>query len=253
MKTLGFSISISIFALLPLFAAGDAPKPPQQQWSFSGMRGTFDRGELQRGFQVYREVCASCHGINLLSFRNLSALGFSDAEIKAIAAEYEVADGPDDAGEMYDRPAEPHDRFVPPFANEKAARASNNGSLPPDLSLITKARFNGPDYLYALLTGYQDQPEGTEVQEGMYYNIYFPGNQIAMKSPLSDGQVEYSDGTTATVAQMSRDVTAFLAWAAEPEMESRKETGLMVLLYMLIFTAFLFISMNRIWARVKEG
>ncbi len=224
--------------------------PAKQAWSFSGPLGTFDRAQLQRGFQVYKQVCSSCHSIKLLSYRNLSALGFNKDEIKAIAKEYLVTDGPNDEGEMFQRPARATDRFVLPFANEQAARAANNGALPPDLSVITKARAHGADYVYALLMGFQDPPAGVKINGGLYYNRFFPGNQIAMAPPLSPELVEYSDGTVASEAQMAKDVSAFLAWAAEPEMEARKRTGIMVLIYLAFLTGFLFFAMKRIWARL---
>lgn len=229
-------------------AAGGAPKPPAQEWSWQGPFGTFDRAALRRGLQVYAEVCASCHSLNLVAYRTLGEIGFSEAEIKAFAAEYEVVDGPDDEGDMFERQARPADIFVSPFENDNAARASNNGALPPDLSLMTKARFNGPDYLYALLTGYGDAPAGTEVMDGMYYNAYFSGHQIAMAPPLYDDAVEYADGTEATEAQTARDVTTFLAWTAEPEMEERKRLGAKVMIFLLVLTGFLYALKRRIWA-----
>lgn len=253
MKPIVLLITISIFSFgQELFAADDAPPPPKQDWGFKKIIGTFDRASLQRGFQVYKEVCATCHGLDQLSYRNLGDLGYSGDEIKAIAAEYEVRDGPNDEGEMFDRKALPSDKFVNPYPNEKAARAANNGAFPPDLSLITKARKGGADYIYALLTGYKDPPEGVQVQDGMYYNEYFPGQQIAMTSPLSEGLVTYEDGTEATVAQMSKDVVTFLAWAAEPEMEKRKAMGIKVLIYIAIFTLLMYVVMRQIWVRVEK-
>lgn len=232
--------------------AVEAPKPPEQSWSFEGPFGTWDRAQLQRGYQVYKEVCSSCHAMNLISFRNLAALGFSEAEIKAIAHQYTVIDGPNDLGEMVERPGIPSDTFVAPYPNPEAARAANNGALPPDLSLVINARKYGADYVYALLNGYQDPPSGVKVGEGMYYNVFFSGHQIAMAPPLSEGQIQYSDGTPTSVEQMSRDVTAFLHWAANPKMEQRKEMGAMVIIYMLIFTVLMYLVMQRIWARVEK-
>jgi ubiquinol-cytochrome c reductase cytochrome c1 subunit len=232
--------------------ATDAPVPPKQSWSYKvDKNGSFDRAELQRGFQVYKQVCAVCHGMNLLAYRNLKSLGFNEAEIKAIAAEYNVKDGPNDEGEMFERPARPEDRFVSPYPNEKAARAANNGAYPPDLSLITKARPFGPDYIYALLTGYISPPEGVKVMEGMHYNAYFPGYQIAMVPPLVEGAVTFADGTKATVQQMAKDVVTFLAWAAEPEMEERHQMGIMVMIFLLVFTALMYFVMRRVWQKVK--
>ena len=194
-------------------AAGKAPTPPSQDWTFSGMFGTFDKGQLQRGFQVYKEVCASCHAMSLVKYRNLSqegGPGFTEDQVVAIAAEYTVMDGPDEFGDMFEREAKPFDAFVSPFENEQQARASNNGAYPVDLSVIAKARKNGPDYLYALLTGYVDPPAGEEMREGMSYNAYFPGHQIAMAAPLFEEGVEYTDGSPMTVEQYAADVTAFL-------------------------------------------
>ena len=235
----------------PAHAAGEAKHPHAIDWSFSGPFGTYDRNALRRGFQVYKEVCASCHGMNQIAFRNLAQPGgpeFSEAEVKAIAAEYEVTDGPDDYGDMFERPALPKDRLIETYPNENAARAANGGAYPPDLSLITKARSGGPDYIHALLTGYEDAPDGVEMRAGLYYNPYMPGGKIAMPAPLLEDLVEYGDGTAATVEQMSLDVTHFLNWAAEPELEARKKTGTMVLIYLTIFAGLLYFSMRRIWA-----
>ncbi|MDG2284176.1 MAG: cytochrome c1 [Alphaproteobacteria bacterium] len=237
-------------ASTPVKAAGEGIEIPEQDWSFAGVFGTFDRGELQRGFQVYKEVCAGCHSLNYIAFRNLTDLGFNEVEIKAIAAEYDVVDGPNNDGEMFDRPGLPADRIPAPFPNDNAARASNGGALPPDLSLMVDARPNGANYLYALLTGYGDAPSGTTVAEGMSYNAYFPGHQIAMPSPISDDGVEYTDGTSATAAQQARDVTAFLAWTTEPNMEERKRIGVMAILFLLVMTGLLYVSKRKIWADV---
>ncbi len=223
--------------------------PPSQEWSWSGPFGTFDRGALRRGLQVYAEVCSGCHSLNLMAYRNLGDIGFSEEEVKAFAAEYEVEDGPDSEGEMYMREARPADRFVSPFANDNAARASNNGAMPPDLSLIIKARKNGPDYLHALLTGYEeDAPHGVELMEGMSYNHFFPGNQIAMAPPIDDDSVEYADGTEATKAQIASDVVTFLSWAAEPELEERKRLGIKVLIFLVVLSGMLYGIKRKIWA-----
>ena len=193
----------------------------KQNWPFNGVFGRFDQSSLQRGFQVYREVCAACHGIRQISYRDLKGIGYSNDEIKFIAAEYQVLDGPNDEGEMFERDARPSDKFVGPYENDKVARLANNGAYPPDLSLIVKARADGANYLYSLLNGYKDFPDNFEASEGMYYNEFY-GNQIAMPSPLMDDLVEYSDGTEATQSQIAKDVTSFLAWTAEPELEERK-------------------------------
>lgn len=231
----------------PALAAGEAQKLPSQHWSFSGMFGTYDRAALQRGFQVYKEVCSACHSARLLSYRNLVNLGFSEDEVKAIAAGYEVTDGPNDQGEMFKRPARPSDRFVSPFPNEEAARAANNGANPPDLSLITKARVGGADYIHALLTGYATPPAGVTVPPGMNYNTYFPGHMIAMAAPLSDGAVTFADNTKATPAQMAHDVATFLTWAAEPEMEARKRTGIKVILFLIVLSGLLYAVKRKVW------
>ncbi len=237
-------------AASPASAAAGA-KPPAQNWSFSGLFGTFERDAAQRGYQVYSEVCAGCHSLYLLSYRHLAGIGFSEDQIKTIAAEFEVEDGPNDEGEMFVRPARPADRFVSPFANDKEARASNNGALPPDLSLMVKARKGGADYLYGLLIGYADEaPEGVTLMEGMNYNKYFPGQQIAMAAPLADDGVEYADGTKATLDQQARDVTTFLAWAAEPELEDRKRMGVKVILFLIVLTGMLFAVKRKVWEDV---
>lgn len=229
------------------FAAGDAPKPAKQNWSFSSLFGTFDPASAQRGFQVYTEVCAACHSMSLLSYRHLSQLGFSEEEVKAIAAAVEVTAGPNEDGDMFERPGIPADRFISPFPNPQAAAASNNGKVPPDLSLMTKARIGGADYVYGLLTGYEDAPSGFEMPEGGTYNKYFPGHVIAMAAPLDDEAVEYTDGTKPTLAQHAKDVTTFMAWAAEPEMEARKRMGIKVLLFLLILTGMLYAVKRKVW------
>lgn len=250
------SRSLTAIALLLALPAGanaaEGVAVPKQDWSFSGIFGTFDRASAQRGFQVYKEVCSTCHGAYHLSYRNLADLGFNEAEVKAIAAGYTVTDGPNDDGEMFERPAEPSDKFARPFANEKAARFANGGAYPPDLSLIVKARPGGADYLYALLTGYQEAPADVTMMEGMNYNAYFPGHQIAMAQPIYPDGVTYADGTAATIEQQARDVATFLAWAAEPEMERRKQMGISVMLFLIVLTGLAYGSMRKIWADVKK-
>lgn len=231
-------------------AAGAEVTPPAQKWSFNGPFGTYDRGELQRGYQVYKEVCAACHAMKYVAFRNLRDIGFNEAEVKALAATFEVTDGPNDDGEMFKRPGLPQDRFPSPFPNEKAARASNGGAYPLDLSLIAKARAGGPDYLRALLVGYKDAPAGFTLGEGLNYNEYFAGHQIAMPKPLNDDQVTYADGTKATVEQMAHDVSAFLMWAAEPKLEDRKRMGFKVMVFLIVLTGLFFMAKKRIWARL---
>ena len=226
-----------IFLLISsnIFAAGETTeKMPKHDWSFNGITGTFDRAALQRGFKVYREVCAGCHSMRLLYYRDLLDIGFSEAQVKVIASEYTVLDGPNDEGEMFERNARPADRFVNPYSNDNEARANNNGAYPPDLSVITKARKYGADYIYNLLLGYVEPPKGLEVGNGMYYNKWMAGNQIAMPAPIADGSVDYDDGTDNTAAQLSEDVVTFLKWSAEPELEVRKNLGIKVILFFLV-------------------
>ena len=239
----------------PVAASEGGTKPLRDfKFSFTGMFGTFDRGQLQRGFLVYKEVCSSCHSLRLLSYRNLAEPGgpeFTREQVKAIAAQFEVTDGPNDEGEMFQRPAKPSDRFVSPYPNKQAARAANGGALPPDLSLLAKARVGGANYIASILTGFEDPPHGEE-REGKYYNPYFPGHWLSMPPPLSDDGVEFGDGTKATVDQQARDVSAFLAWAAEPKMEDRKRIGLMSLIFMGVLAVLLYLTKNAIWANVKH-
>jgi len=244
--------------------------PPRVKWSFSGPVGVYDRGALQRGLKVYKEVCSACHGLSYVAFRNLAEAGgpgYSVAQAAAFASEYKVKDGPNDAGDMFERAGRPADYFPSPFANEQAARAANGGAYPPDLSLITKARSykrgfptfifdvfstyqeQGPDYIDAVLQGYQDKPPADfKLPEGSYYNTYFPGHAIKMPKPLSDGQVTYDDGAPATTAQYSKDVTTFLMWAAEPHMEARKRLGLQVFVFLILLTGLLYFTKKKVWA-----
>jgi len=223
---------------------------PQERWSFRGIFGTYDRAAVQRGFQVYKEICSACHSMNLVHYRDLQAVGFSEDQVKQIAASVQVTDGPNDAGEMFERPGKPSDPFKAPFPNENAARAANNGALPPDLSLMYKARKGGADYTYGILTGYGEPPAGVTIAEGMNYNKYFPGHQIAMPPPLQDGRVTYADGTPATVEQMSHDVVTFLTWAANPEMVERKQIGWRWVLFFLIMAGLTYGVKRKVWADV---
>ena len=235
----------------PAQAAGGAEHYPEVHFSFDGLFGHFDRASAQRGFQVYKEVCSNCHSMHLLSYRNLRELGLSDAEVRAIAATVQMQDGPNDEGQMFERPGRPSDRFRSPFANEKAARAANNGALPPDLSVITKAREGGAEYIHALLTGYEDPPAGVTLMPGMNYNKYFAGHQIGMAQPLSsEGQVEYTDGTKPTVEQMVKDVSQFLTWAAEPELEQRKAMGVKLVLFLTVLGGLAYAVKRKVWADV---
>lgn len=264
--TLAFAVATSAGTAL---AAGGGPKAPSMDWSFNGIFGTYDRAQLQRGFQVYRNVCSACHSLELIAFRNLGALGYNEDEVKAIAASYEVEDGPNDDGEMFMRPATPADRWPSPFPNAKAAAAANGGAAPPDLSLITKARGSGgdsairvsllqpqgfplgADYVHALLVGYEETPPaGAEIPDGKYYNHYFPGHAISMAPPLAEGAVDYADGTEASVDQMATDVTMFLQWAAEPELEDRKNLGIKVMLFLVVLTAMLYALKRKIWSDI---
>lgn len=248
-------ITLAVFVMTPVAAqaAGDShgPKLPKQHWSFSGTFGTYDRGELQRGFQVYQQVCSACHGLKRVAYRNLMALGYNEAQVKAVAAQYTTMDGPDDEGEMFERAMKPSDRFKSPYPNDNAARYANNGALPPDLSLITKARVGGADYVYALLTGYESAPEGEELAAGQHWNKYMAGHKIAMAPPLSDDIVAYEDGTPTTLNQYARDVAVFLTWAAEPEMEIRKRMGIKVVLFLLVFAGIMYAVKKKIWKDVK--
>lgn len=267
-------------ASAPALAAGAGPNIEKQDWSFAGVFGHYDRAQLQRGFQVYKEVCSACHGMRLLSYRNLSQTGgpeFSEDQVKAISADYITIDGPDEDGEMFERAALPKDRFASPYRNVQESRAANGGAYPPDLSLIAKARNayqetsfgpmkwatdivtgyqeGGPDYIYALLTGYPEDgeaPEGFELGDGMNYNAAYPGHQIAMAQPIYEDGVEYRDGTSATVSQQSKDVAAFLMWAAEPTLEERKRLGIRVMLYLIILSVLLYLAKRSVWARLHH-
>ncbi len=264
--------TLSVLALVaasPSFAAEAGPKPDRQAWSWKGPVGHFDRGQLQRGFKVYREVCAACHGLKLVAFRNLAEPGgpeFLEGQVKTVVSEYKIQDGPNDKGEMFERAGRLSDRFPSPDANEQAARARFNGAYPPDLSIITKARGyevglggslldffrqyqeHGSDYVYALLVGYENPPADVKLPDGQFWNKYFPGHRIAMTPPLTAGQVEYTDGTPATVEQYSKDVTAFLSWTAEPHLEARKRIGFQVMLFLLIFAGLMYFTKKKIWS-----
>ena len=249
-----FFIILLKFGILNI-KASDEPKPPKQiNWLFNGVTGKFDRQSIQRGFKVYKEVCSACHSVKRLAFRNLMEIGFSEDEVKALASEYEVKDGPNEEGEMFDRSARLTDMISGPYPNEKAARAANNGAYPLDLSLIIKARHDGANYVYSLLTGYSTPPKNFELGENMYYNPYFAagGNQLAMTPPLHTAdQVEFNDNTKASIDQMSKDVVNFLQWVAEPEMEDSKSLGIKVIIFLLIFTVLFYIAKKRIWQRIK--
>lgn len=234
-------------------SAAETLKVPTQKWAHTGFFGTFDRAELQRGYQVYKEVCAACHAMHQIRFRNLAGIGLSEAEIAAIAKEYEVTDGPNDEGEMFQRPARPSDRFKSPFPNQQAARAANGGAYPPDLSLIVKNRVGGENYIYALLTGYKETPPaGVTLMEGMNYNDWFPGHQIGMAAPLSDDRVQYADGTKATLAQQAHDVSVFLTWASSPHLEARNSLGVKVMIFLIILAGLLYATKRKVWRDIKH-
>lgn len=262
----------------PASAAEHGPTPPAVKWSFSGPFGKYDTQQLQRGFKVYREVCAACHSLKFISFRNLAESGgpmFSEGQVKALAAEYQIKDGPNDAGEMFDRPGRAADHWPSPFPNDQAAAASNGGKAPPDLSLMAKARTyergfplfvfdmftqfaeTGPDYVHALLTGYEAAPKGVDVPPGGNYNKYFPGHIIAMAKPINDGQVDYkgADGkpqAPETVDQYSKDVTAFLMWTAEPKMEARKALGFKAIIFLILLAGLTYFVKKRIWKKLPD-
>ena len=223
-------------------------------WSFKSFFGKFDRASLQRGYQVYTEVCASCHSMKYLSYRNLAEKGgpeFSEEEAKNFASQFEVIDGPNSDGEMFTRAAKLSDKFVKPYNNDQEAKNANGGAYPPDMSVLVKARKGGADYIYSVLLGYEDPPADIKLDEGVYYNKYMYGNKIKMASPLSDGIVEYSDGTKATQKQMAKDVVTFLMWSAEPHLESRHRVGFKVIIYLLVLTILVYFSMKRIWSRIE--
>jgi cytochrome c1 len=254
--------------------AQEAEAPPRLSWSFHGPFGTYDQAQLQRGFKIYREVCSTCHSLKLLAFRNLADPGgpdFTEAQAATVAASFQVTDGPNDKGEMFQRPGKLADYFPPPFPNDQAARAALGGGLPPDMSVLAKARSHeagfprfifdaftqyqeaGPDYIHAILTGYEEQPPaGFALAPGTQYNKYFPGHAIAMPKPLSDGQVEYTDGTPATVDQYAKDISAFLMWAAEPKLDERKRLGFQVFIYLIVLTGLLYFTKRRVWHDVHH-
>jgi ubiquinol-cytochrome c reductase cytochrome c1 subunit len=236
--------------------AADEPPFPKVSWPTDGIFGSFDRASLQRGFQIYKEVCSNCHAVQHLHYRDLGpagpggGIGFSEEEVKALAEQAQVTDGPNDQGEMFQRPGRPSDPIARPFANDQAARAANNGALPPDLSLITKSREGGPRYVFALLNGYGTPPADMKMGQGMNYNLYFPGHQIAMPQPLTDGQVTFSDGTPDNLKQEVHDVAAFLTWAAEPTLEVRHRMGTKVFLFLLVLTGIFYLVKRKVWSNL---
>ena len=247
---------VLIFSLNSNYSNGSesSHKLLSPSWSFKGFFGKFDRASLQRGYQVYTEVCAACHSMKYLSYRNLVETGgpeFSVEQGKIIASQFEVTDGPNNDGEMFTRPARLSDKFVGPYANEQAATAANGGAYPPDMSVLVKAREGGADYIYSILMGYEDAPEGVSLEDGVYYNKYMSGNKIKMAQPLIDGVVTYMDGTQATEMQMAEDVATFLTWAAEPHLEARHKMGFKAIVYLIIITILVYFSMKKLWSRIE--
>jgi ubiquinol-cytochrome c reductase cytochrome c1 subunit len=280
MATIGAAgLTIALAASGSLAAEGEQAtphypikKPMEQSWSFAGPFGTYDKGQLQRGLKVYAEVCSACHSLKRVPFRDLAELGYSEEQVKSFAAGYEVEDGPNSDGDMFTRPGLPADRFPGPYANEQQAAVANNGAIPPDFSLIAKARavergfpqfvFDiftqyqeaGPDYIYSLLMGYGEEPPAhVEIQDGLYYNPYFTaGAALAMAQPLYEESVTYDDGTPATLDQQAKDLSAFLMWAAEPHLQERKEMGFRVMIFLILFAALLYVAKKQVWSRVEH-
>ena len=253
------NIFIKVFSIIFILGAINLANAEENKveliknsWSFEGIFGTFDRASLQRGYQVYQEVCSGCHSVQHLSYRNLSEKGgpeFSTEEAKAIATQFEVTDGPNEDGEMFTRPGRLSDKFVSPFPNVKAAAAANGGAYPPDMSVLAKARKGGANYIYSLLMGYDDAPENLELDDGVYYNKYMPGQKIKMAEPITDGIVEYADGTETSQEQIVKDVTAFLVWAADPHLEARHKMGFKVFFYLIILLTLVYLSKQKVWSR----
>ena len=251
-KNFFFIIFSFFFLITNLFAEEEMPLK-KQNWTFEGIFGRYDNSTLQRGLQIYQEVCSACHGMKRLRFRELKDLGFTNDQIKQYAKTFEILDGPNELGEKFTRPGEPSDTFVSPYKNKEEAKAAFGGSYPPDLSLLTKAMKNGPDYIYSLLTSYEESPSlDFELTDGLYYNPYYDGKVIAMPPPIYDNVIEYIDGTDANLHQLSYDIVNFLNWAAEPELQKRKSLGLKVLLFLIALTLLLYVTMKEIWLRIEK-
>ena len=247
---------ILLFLINPIYlnSAEQTEKLLSSNWTFKGPFGKFDRSSLQRGYQVYQEVCASCHSLKYVSYRNLSEPGgpeFTKEEVKAIAASFEIIDGPNSDGEMFTRPGRISDKLVMPYKNEEEAKVANGGAYPPDMSVLVKARKGGADYVYSVLLGYDQPPSNIQLDDGVYYNKYMYGNKIKMPKQLYDDLVTYADGTPATPEQMAKDVTTFMAWTAEPKLEERHKFGFRAITYLIILTILVYFSMKRIWSRVE--
>jgi ubiquinol-cytochrome c reductase cytochrome b/c1 subunit len=271
-----YAVLFASLMTTPAFAQGaehshETPPPPRQSWSFSGPFGKYDPAQLQRGLKIYKEVCSSCHSMEMVAFRNLAepgGPGYSEAQAEALASEYKIADL-DDSGQPIERAGRPADHFPSPFPNEAAAKAANGGTAPPDMSTLAKARTyergfpwfvfdmftqyqeQGPDYIHAILTGYKDAPQGVAIPPGGHYNVYFPGHSIAMPPPLTDGQVTFDDGSPNKLDDEARDVAAFLMWAAEPHLVQRKRIGLQVMIFLLVLTGLLYFTKKRVWKAVE--
>jgi len=267
---LAFALACAVLRLSAA-SAQEAEAPPRQHWPFAGPFGTYDQAQLQRGFKIYREVCSNCHSLKLIAFRNLAdpgGPGFTELQAATVAESYQITDGPNDQGQMFQRPGRTADYFPPPFPNDQAARAALGGALPPDMSDLAKARSyewgfpwfiidafamyqeDGPDYIHAIVNGYADPPPDLTLPPGTQYNKYFPGHAIGMPKPLSDGQVEYTDGTPTTVDQYGRDVAAFLMWAAEPTLDARKRLGFQVMVFLIVLTGLLYFTKKKVWHAV---
>jgi ubiquinol-cytochrome c reductase cytochrome c1 subunit len=244
-------LAVCVLGALAFSKPADEPKPPAQTWSFQGVSGRFDHAAAQRGLQVYAQSCAMCHSMNYLHYRDLAGIGLTEDQIKAFAAKVNVPVGIDNRGNRVNKPATPASMFRAPFVSEEAARDALNGSLPPDLSLIVDTYAHGPDELYAILTGYSDPPANVTLADGMSYNKYFPGGQIAMPPPINEGQFTYTDGTVSTPAQNAHDVVTFLAWAADPDMGQRKHIGGRVVLYFIGMAGVTYALKRKIWAKVE--
>lgn len=245
-----FAAGLMIMA--PAAYAEDEPQMPHETWSFNSLFGTYDMAAAQRGFSIYQQVCSNCHSMTLLHYRDLEGIGLSPEQIKAVAAEVTVPQGVDDQGNPKDGPATPADQFKSPFANPQAARAANNGALPPDLSLIVNAREGHADYVYGILTGFVNAPSTFKMQDGMYYNKMYPGHQIGMPQPLRDGTVDYVDGTADNLDQEAHDVVTFLAWASNPEETERKQMGVRIVLFLMVMTGLTYAVKRKVWADVDH-
>jgi len=252
LPTIAAGVGVAAATLSTAMASDNMLAPAKMPWDFSGMLSSYDAQSIRRGHQVYTQVCASCHGLQAIAYRNLVGVCYTEAEMKEQAEATDVMDGPNDEGEMFERPGKLSDYYPSPYPNEEAARYANNGAYPPDLSLIVKARPGGADYIFALLTGYKDVPAGIQPRDSQYYNPYFPGGWIGMPPPLNDGGVDYDDGTPATTTQMAKDVTTFLAWAAEPEADERKLMGFKWLTALSVMFMFTWYYKRVKWSVIKN-